>query len=107
MLQSSTRPPARTARRLAVLCVAAVAFLCSAASAYANGRYPKADQLVTAPDDGDFLAVRATFGVLVSRDAGKSWDWICERAIGYTGVQDPTLGLLEGGTLLASLSEGI
>jgi hypothetical protein len=81
--------------------------LCIAPSAHANGRYPKADQLLIAPDDEAFLAVRTTFGLLVSRDSGQNWDWICERAIGYAGVQDPTLGLLEGGTLIASLSEGI
>jgi len=97
----------RTARLAAAGCAAAVAFFCMTSNAHANGRYPKADQLVIAPDDQEFLAVRTTFGVLVSRDAGKNWDWICERAIGYSGVQDPTLGLLEGDTLLASLSEGI
>ena len=107
MSQGSTRSLVRTARLIAASCAAAVAFFCTTSDARANGRYPKADQLVTAPDDDEFLAVRTTFGVLVSRDSGKTWDWICERAIGYTGVQDPTLGLLEGGTLLASLSEGI
>jgi len=75
--------------------------------AQANGRYPKADQLQIAPDNPEFLAVRTTFGLLVSRDSGGNWDWICERAVGYSGVQDPTLGLMENGTIIASLSEGI
>jgi hypothetical protein len=76
-------------------------------AARANGRYPKADQLVISVDRPDFMVARTTFGFLISNDAGEHWDWVCERAIGYTGVQDPTLGLLENGTIIASLSEGI
>ncbi|MEI9936094.1 MAG: hypothetical protein WDO69_02600 [Pseudomonadota bacterium] len=94
------------ATRFAAVC-ACVALLCTSRGAQANGRYPKADQLVVAPDDADFLAVRTTFGFLVSHDAGQNWDWICERAVGYSGVQDPTIGLLGAGTIIASLSEGI
>lgn len=81
--------------------------LCIASSAGANGRYPKADQLQVAPDQPEFLAVRTTFGLLVSHDSGRNWDWICEAAIGYSGVQDPTLGMMENGTIIASLAEGI
>jgi len=75
--------------------------------AHANGRYPKADQLVLSADRPGFLVARTTFGLLISRDAGEHWDWVCERAIGYAGVQDPTLGLMENGVIIASLSEGI
>jgi len=104
MLQISIRSLVRTAR----VAVAGVALLVvDAPGARANGRYPKADQIALAPDDTKFLAVRTTFGLLVSHDSGQNWDWICERAIGYSGVQDPTVGLLDGGTLIASLSEGI
>jgi hypothetical protein len=81
--------------------------LSSAREAQANGRYPKADQLVVAPDRPGFMALRTTFGFLLTTDAGLHWDWVCESAIGYSGVQDPTLGLMEHGTVIASLSEGI
>jgi len=81
--------------------------LCAGHAARANGRYPKADQLLLAADQPATLTVRTTFGFLVSHDSGQNWDWICERAIGYSGVQDPTIGLMEGGTIIASLSEGI
>jgi photosystem II stability/assembly factor-like uncharacterized protein len=96
----------RSIARFATTCCA-IAALLSSRSARANGRYPKADQLVIANDDPAFLAVRTTFGFLVSHDSGQNWDWICEHAIGYSGVQDPTLGLMESGTIIASLSEGI
>jgi len=106
MSHVSTRSFVRTAR-LAAAWGAAAALFCDSHRAHANGRYPKADQLVIAPDDVEFLTVRATFGFLVSHDSGKNWDWICERAIGYSGVQDPTIGLMAGGTIIASLAEGV
>ena len=69
------------------------------APALANGRFPAADQILINPDDPSHLALRATFGLLQSRDAGHSWSWICEAAVGYMG--DPALALLGGGNLLA------
>jgi hypothetical protein len=102
-------PPRSSRTRRAVLSAALVATGLTAelAEARANGRYPKADQLVISADRPDFMVARTSFGFLISNDAGSRWDWVCERAIGYTGVQDPTLGLLENGTIIASLSEGI
>lgn len=75
--------------------------------ARANGRFPRADQLVATPGQPDQLVLRATFGLLVSRDAGTSWDWICEEAIGFTGEEDPAVAILSGGRLLAGLSAGL
>ncbi|HEY3252535.1 MAG TPA: hypothetical protein VGJ91_01255 [Polyangiaceae bacterium] len=103
MLQARTQSLACSA----AIWLTATGLVCISHGAHANGRYPKADQLLIAPDDAKFLAARSTFGFLISRDSGQHWDWICERAIGYSGVQDPTLGLMENGTLIASLSEGI
>ncbi len=79
----------------------------SSGAARANGRYPKADQLVLSPDQPGLMVARTTFGLLITNDAGAHWDWVCERAIGYSGVQDPTVGLMDSGTIIASLSEGI
>src|SRR6188768_1405536 len=93
--------------RIAAGSVIGLALFGLAQGARANGRYPKADQLVIAPDDSEFLVARSTFGMLVSHDSGQNWDWICERAVGYSGVQDPTIGLMANGTIIASLSEGI
>jgi hypothetical protein len=84
----------------------ALALGLGAPNAQANGRYPKADQIVVAADHPEFIAVRTTFGLLLSHDTGQNWDWVCERAIGYSGVQDPTLGLLADGTVIAGLAEG-
>lgn len=79
--------------------LAAVISLISA-PALANGRYPNADMLIVDPGDPDHLALRATFGTLVSSDQGQHWSWICEEAIGYTGLRDPAITVLAGGNLL-------
>jgi hypothetical protein len=83
------------------------ACLCLSASASANGRFPAADQLVFRPEQPSSLALRTTFGLLFSEDAGESWDWVCESAIGYSGTQDPMLGVMADGVLIAALNEGI
>jgi hypothetical protein len=75
--------------------------------ARANGRFPRADQLVLAPGSPDELVLRTTFGLLVSDDAGASWDWVCERAIGFSGIEDPPVAVLPNGVLLAGLLEGL
>jgi hypothetical protein len=90
-----------------VALAAACATTTTASRAWANGRFPAASQLLVAPDRPATLVVRTTFGLLFSQDAGSTWDWVCERAVGYTGVQDPTLGLLERGTIIAGLAEGL
>jgi photosystem II stability/assembly factor-like uncharacterized protein len=68
--------------------------------ARANGRFPAADQLLIDPDDTTHLVLRATFGLLESRDGGRNWSWICEGAVGYSNA-DPALALLRGGNVLA------
>lgn len=76
-------------------------------AAWANGRFPRADQLVLDPGNADELVLRTTFGLLLSRDAGASWAWVCEQAIGFSGIEDPALALMPNGVVLAGLSEGL
>jgi photosystem II stability/assembly factor-like uncharacterized protein len=78
---------------------ALLAALLVTSTARANGRYPAADQIVLDPSDGSHLLLRATFGLLQSHDAGLTWAWICEAAVGFTG--DPALAVFGGGALLA------
>jgi photosystem II stability/assembly factor-like uncharacterized protein len=77
-----------------------LAALALSPAARANGRYPNADQLIPEPGDESHLVLRATFGILDSRDGGSHWTWICEQAVGYMG--DPGLLVLRGGDLLAA-----
>ncbi|MBA3780037.1 MAG: pseudouridine-5'-phosphate glycosidase [Chloroflexi bacterium] len=55
--------------------------------------------------DGSTIFLRATFGILVSRDAGKTWQWICERALGYEGSWDPPIAVTRDGRLWVGLDQ--
>ncbi len=79
-----------------------------ARSALANGRYPLANQLVARPGDANHLVARTTFGLLRSDDAGVSWTWVCEDALGMLDVaEDPSLALTGDGTSIVAYSQGI
>lgn len=97
------------ARRLVSFIGAALAALCFLAptSSQANGRFPLADQLVVDPNDPSHIVLRTTYGILDSSDAGGTWGWICEGAIGYGGTQDPAIGVLADGSILAGIFEGL
>jgi MYXO-CTERM domain-containing protein len=72
-----------------------------AASGLANGRFPRAQRLVESEVDPNILALYGTYGLIVSRDQGVTWNHICEAATGtYTG-EDPLLEILPDGRLLA------
>jgi hypothetical protein len=93
--------------RFIAAAAASLACLVASPHAHANGRFPASSALVARPGAPDELLLRTTFGVLSSRDGGTTWHWVCEAAIGYGGVQDPTLGFLADGTVLAGLFEGL
>ena len=73
------------------------------ATAVANGRFPAANQIVVDPSDPNHIVVRTTYGILVSTDGGKVWDWICEQAVEWTGQYDPPVTLSKNGTLIAGI----
>jgi len=76
-------------------------------SARANGRFPEAQLIESVPGDPSTLFLRATFGVLVSHDAGKRWHWMCERALGYDGQWDPPVAATRDGRLWVGLEDGL
>ena len=70
--------------------------------------------IVTAPggekaDAGPakWIWMRTTFGILVSMDGGKSFRWICEKAMGYSGQFDPPVSVLADGRLLVGTDDGV
>ena len=81
--------------------------LALAGPALANGRYPSAGQIAVAPGDPKVILVRATYGILLSRDAGHSWSWLCEKAVGYGSVEDPMMAYTADGTILAGNFKGL
>lgn len=78
---------------------------CSTA-ARANGRYPLSNQLVVGPKDPSHIAVRATFGLVLSRDQGQSWSWVCEAAAQFVNGEDPPVALSADNSLIVSSSIG-
>lgn len=95
--------------RPALLCALAVAWVSGGmpSTGWANGRYPSAGQLVVDPADPRHIAVRATFGLLQSSDAGATWSWICEGAVSADGLQDPEIIVTTGGRLDVGLPDGV
>lgn len=60
------------------------AVLAMASDAGANGRFPSAQHVVVGPAGGsDVVALRSTFGLVVSRDGGRRFQWVCEDALFY------------------------
>lgn len=99
--RNERRLVARSRRRALVAAALVLASLSGGAIARANGRYPLAGQFVASPVEPDLLALRATFGILVSHDAGKAWDWICEPAVGYSDInEDPSIGWTSSAALV-------
>src|SRR5688572_10417011 len=74
--------------------------------ASANGRFPETNQLAVEAGNPDHAVVRATFGLLVTRDRGATWDFVCEDAFGPQDT-DPPLALLPGGVLVLGLDHGV
>ena len=90
------------------LCTLAVAIVLACPSAArANGRFPATNSLVVAPRDSSFLVLRATYGVLVSKDSGKHWDWVCEQSLGFSGIEDPPIALTEKPAIVGALFAGV
>src|SRR6478735_6866224 len=88
-------------------CGIALGVLAASAPSRANGRFPAASHLVVQPGAPETMVLRATFGFLVTHDAGATWHWVCERAVGFSGVQDPAVQLTTRGALLAGMFEGL
>jgi hypothetical protein len=74
--------------------------------ARANGAFPAASQLVADPADADHVVLRTTFGLLVTRDRGANWDWLCEAGAGYADVEPP-MTVLSGGVILLAVPGGV
>lgn len=97
----------RTSLRLGLgFAVAAIVGVLSTSQARANGAFPQVSQLVSNPEDPRQLALRGNFGVLVSRDGGQIWDWLCEAGMGYRDIEPP-LAMLGSGTMLLAQPDGV
>ena len=78
-----------------------------AREARANGRFPETNAIFFAQNDPNVLLLRTTFGLIVSRDHSKSWDWVCERSVGLAGIEDPMYSVTPDGTIISSTFQGL
>ena len=75
--------------------------------AHANGRPPAPVALHFAPNNDTDMYLQVTFGMLESHDAGATWRWVCEEAIGYSGNYDPDYAVSSTGALFATTFDGL
>lgn len=87
---------------LGCLCVAGLV-----ADAGANGRPANTSTISFKKGDPSFVLAGMTFGVLVSHDAGATWDWMCEDAVGYGGMYDPDYAISPTGAVFATTFDGL
>lgn len=79
-----------------------------ASPAFANGRFPAADQLIIDPSDPKHIVVRTTFGFVESHDGGKEWFWTCEEIIGRIANGDPPFAVTGDGSVVVAVPfEGV
>jgi len=95
----------RQAARIALGAAAVSSGLVAAASpAAANGRFPASNQILFSAADPDLVVLRTTFGILVSRDQGATYSWLCEDALGLATIsEDPAFAVTAGDALVAGL----
>lgn len=93
-----------TRLRTVLLVFLAVALL--APVAHGNGRFPATTRVEHRDANNQFILLPVTFGLLISHDDGESFRWICETAIGYTGIFDPDYALVNG-DIFATTYEGL
>jgi hypothetical protein len=86
--------------------IALVALL-APALARGNGRAPLTNGIHFQPGDDRSIYLATTFGLLISRDDGCSFRWICEQNLGYAGTFDPKYRIARDGTIFATTYTGL
>lgn len=87
---------------LAVLFIAALAQVASA-----NGRDPYSSSVHFQRGSEQNIAAGMTFGLVLSHDGGATWEWMCEKAIGYGGEYDPDYEYTSTGAVFATTFDGL
>src|SRR5258706_8162143 len=84
-----------------------LALVLATAVAHGNGRPPLTNGVFFQPNDPHALYVRTTFGLLISKDDGCTFNWFCEQDIGYGGMFDPKYAIATDGTIFATTFNGL
>jgi hypothetical protein len=75
--------------------------------AWANGRPPASSSITFRQGHENEITAGLTFGLVFSHDGGQTWSWMCEGAIGYTGIYDPHYSYTSTGALFATTFDGL
>lgn len=75
-------------------------------TALGNGRFPSSNQIAFHPSDSQIIVARTTFGLLISRDGGTSFHWVCEQLLQTRMLEDPAIAVMNDGSTLVSLFIG-
>lgn len=94
-------------RSLALALCGLLASLVMGHDAAANGRPPGTSTLHFRRGQEREIAAGMSFGLLLSRDNGATWYWMCETAVGYGGTYDPDYEFTSTGALLATTFTGL
>lgn len=94
------------ARRSVLACLVLAAL---AHGAWANGRTPGTSSIIFRQGHETDIAAGLTFGMVISRDGGATWAWMCEDAIGYKSAYayDPRFAFTPSGALFATTLTGL
>jgi photosystem II stability/assembly factor-like uncharacterized protein len=101
------RRPSFASATLAGAGLATVIAAATAGASLANGRPPATTNVRFPPDSTETIYVPVTFGVLRSTDGGESFEWLCEQAVGYTGIFDPDYAVSAEGDIYATTFDGL
>jgi hypothetical protein len=101
------RPLVSRAIALTLALAVGVAVLGAGGVARANGRYPSATLIAFDPGDPSHFVLSATFGLVESRDGGKTFRWDCESALGAMGAQDLVVAITASGATVTAKFDGI
>jgi uncharacterized protein (TIGR03382 family) len=73
----------------------------------ANGRPPQTSSITFRPGMEQEITVGTSFGLLVSKDSGATWRWMCEDALPYGGMYDPDYEVMSSGAFFATTFDGL
>jgi len=73
----------------------------------ANGRPPQTSSISFRPGLESEIVAGTSFGLLVSKDGGTTWRWMCEDALPYGGMYDPDYEVMNSGTFFATTFDGL
>jgi hypothetical protein len=74
--------------------------------AAANGRPAGTSTINFRQGQETEIAAGMTFGLVLSKDNGATWHWMCEDAIRYSGTYDPDYAYSSTGALFATTFDG-